>query len=64
LKSHFHASEITENDGFRFDWNDGWIHLRAAMTEPIIRMIVEWRTKEEAEEKALQVRSLLERLVG
>ncbi|MCX6986139.1 MAG: hypothetical protein NT118_15525 [Lentisphaerae bacterium] len=63
LKSHFHASKITENDGFRFDWNDGWIHLRAAMTEPIIRMIVEWRTKEEAEEKALQVRSLIERLV-
>lgn len=63
LKGHFHAPKVTENDGFRFDWNDGWIHLRAAMTEPIIRMIVEWRTKEEAEEKALQVRSILERLV-
>ncbi len=64
LKSQFHGAKMTEHDGFRFDWSDGWIHLRAAMTEPIIRMIVEWRTKEEAEEKALQVRSLLERLVG
>ncbi|HBC89457.1 MAG TPA: hypothetical protein DCZ94_21170 [Lentisphaeria bacterium] len=64
LKSQFPGAKLTEHDGFRFDWHDGWVHLRSAMTEPIIRMIVEWRTKEEAEEKALQVRSLLERLVG
>ena len=64
LKDHFPEAKHSEVDGFRFDWEDGWIHLRAAMTEPIIRMIVEWRTKEEAEEKAMQMRGLLERLVA
>jgi len=64
LKDYFPEAKQTEIDGFRFDWDDGWVHLRAAMTEPIIRMIVEWRTKEEAEEKAMQMRGLLERLVA
>jgi len=64
LKDHFPDAEHSEVDGFRFDWEDGWIHLRAAMTEPIIRMIVEWRTREEAEERAADIRGLIERLVA
>ncbi|MEM4247975.1 MAG: hypothetical protein QXH80_01800, partial [Candidatus Nanoarchaeia archaeon] len=62
LKQFFKDAKVSEEDGFRFDWKDGWIHLRAAMTEPIIRMIVEWKTKEEAEEKAAEIRALLEGL--
>ena len=64
LKDHFPEAEHSEIDGFRFDWEGGWVHLRAAMTEPVIRMITEWRTKEEAEEKAVQMRGLIERLVA
>ena len=64
LKEHFPDAEHSEVDGFRFDWKDGWIHLRAAMTEPIIRMIVEWRSKEDAEERAADIRGLIERLVA
>jgi len=64
LRDHFPEASLSEEDGFRFDWQDGWIHLRAAMTEPIIRMIVEWKTPEEAEERALELRGLLERLVA
>ncbi len=64
LKGHYAGAAINEDDGLRFDWPDGWIHLRAALTEPIIRMIVEWRTKEEAEEKAGEVRVLIERIVS
>jgi len=64
LKDHFPEAEHSEIDGFRFDWKGGWIHLRAATTEPVIRMIVEWKTKEEAEEKAIQMRGLIERLVA
>ena len=64
MRSHFSNAAITEEDGLRFDWKDGWIHLRAAMTEPIIRMIVEWKTKEGAEEKANEVSTLVERLVA
>lgn len=59
----FKDAVCTEEDGIRFDWKDGWLHLRASMTEPIIRMIVEWNTHEGAEDMALQVRSILDRLV-
>lgn len=64
LKDHFPEARHSEIDGFRFDWDDGWVHLRAAMTEPIIRMIVEWKTEEEAEERSVLMRGLLERLVA
>lgn len=64
LKNHFPDARLTEGDGFRFDWPDGWVHLRASATEPIVRMIVEWTTRELAEDRALQVRGLLERLVS
>lgn len=62
IPDYFPDAAVSEEDGFRFDWPDGWVHLRASMTEPIIRMIVEWNTREGAEDRALQVRGLLERL--
>ena len=64
LRDHFPSAEYSETDGFRFNWDDGWVHLRAAMTEPTIRMIVEWKDREKAEEKSEEVRGLLERLVA
>lgn len=63
LRDEFPEAHLSELDGFRFDWPNGWIHLRAAMTEPIIRMIVEWTSADDAEDMALRVRGLLERLV-
>ncbi len=63
LRTHFKGAVLSEEDGLRFDWPDGWIHLRAAMTEPIIRLIVEWKTKDEAEERASELRTIIERLV-
>ncbi len=59
----FKDAVCNEEDGMRFDWKDGWLHLRASMTEPIIRLIVEWNSREGAEDMALQVRSILDRLV-
>ncbi len=29
------------NDGLRLDWPDGWAHVRASNTEPIVRIITE-----------------------
>lgn len=64
LKNQFPDAELSEEDGFRFDWKDGWVHLRASNTEPVIRMIVEWKGTQEAIDRALHVRGLLERLVA
>jgi len=63
LKDSFPDAELEEVDGFRFNWKDGWVHLRVSMTEPIIRMILEFKSKEKAEDMSLQIRGLLERMI-
>ena len=60
----FPDAVFSEEDGLRFDWPEGWVHLRASMTEPIVRMIVEWKTREKAEEYAAKVSSIIERVVA
>ncbi len=32
---------INFTDGIRIDWDDGWLHVRAAATEPMVRVISE-----------------------
>lgn len=32
---------VNDEDGIRFDWNQGWVHVRPSGTEPIIRIIGE-----------------------
>ncbi|MDP4219050.1 MAG: phosphoglucosamine mutase [Bacteroidota bacterium] len=43
------ALKVNEEDGIRFDFEKSWLHVRASNTEPIIRLIAEAPTKEEAE---------------
>lgn len=62
LKNYFPDAQVSDVDGLNFDWDDGWISLRAATTEPVIRMISEWTTPDEASDRAMQMRGLLERL--
>jgi phosphomannomutase len=60
----FPDAEFSDLDGLRFDWADGWVHIRASRTEPSIRMILEWKSRAEAEEKAMNIISIVERVVG
>lgn len=45
----FQGARINTQDGFRFDFPDGWVHLRTSNTEPIVRIIVEAQSREAAE---------------
>jgi phosphomannomutase len=50
LKSHFSEAKANELDGLRLDFPDkSWIHLRPSITEPIIRLFGEAKTKEKVE---------------
>jgi phosphomannomutase len=40
-KEIFAGAELNESDGCRFDFDDGWLHIRSSNTEPVIRVIVE-----------------------
>ena len=40
-KKTFVDAKLNDTDGCRFDFEDGWLHIRASNTEPIMRIIVE-----------------------
>ena len=40
-KKLFANAKLDTTDGCRFDFDDGWLHLRASNTEPVMRLIVE-----------------------
>jgi phosphomannomutase len=63
LRQHCRGAKVSDDDGIRFDWKDGWIHLRNSATEPLIRMIVEWNSPAEAEDRALEMRGIIDRMV-
>ncbi|MEN9360479.1 MAG: Phosphomannomutase/phosphoglucomutase [Verrucomicrobiota bacterium] len=55
------ARRTDSTDGLRLDWDDGWIHLRASETEPVVRLISEWPSQEEARDRAEKLRRLVAR---
>ena len=38
-------AKLNDSDGCRFDFADGWLHLRTSNTEPVMRIIVEAKDK-------------------
>ncbi len=50
LKSRFSDEKLNTIDGFKIDFEKGWVHIRKSNTEPIIRIYAESKNKEMAEE--------------
>ncbi len=48
LEKHFVDARASRQDGLRLDWPDRWVLLRASNTEPIVRIIAEAKSREEA----------------
>jgi len=46
----FADAEINTIDGCRFDFEDGWLHLRTSNTEPVMRVIAEAKEQRLAQE--------------
>jgi phosphomannomutase len=44
----FANAKLDTTDGCRFDFEDGWLHLRSSNTEPVMRLIVEARDESAA----------------
>lgn len=40
-RERFPEAVLNTSDGCRFDFDDGWVHLRTSNTEPVMRVIVE-----------------------
>lgn len=59
VKTTFANERVTDIDGVKIDFPDGWVHLRRSNTEPIIRIYAEASTAARARELAARVKKML-----
>ena len=59
VKNYFKEEQITDIDGVKIDFKNGWVHLRKSNTEPIIRIYSEASTPEEAQKLAETIKKII-----
>jgi phosphomannomutase len=62
LKKAFPDAEADMQDGLRLTWPDRWVHIRPSGTEPIVRVIAEAPSAEDAEKLVRDCRKPVEAL--
>jgi len=62
-KEVFAETKLDTTDGCRFDFDDGWLHLRASNTEPVIRIIVEAKDRPTAQKYIDQITAIRTRVL-
>jgi phosphomannomutase len=63
-KKLFADAKLDTTDGCRFDFDDGWLHLRASNTEPVMRLIVEASDKITANKYIDAVSNIRREVIG
>lgn len=63
-KEVFADSKLDTSDGCRFDFDDGWLHLRASNTEPVMRVIVEAKDRPTAQKYIDAVLNIRREIIG
>lgn len=64
LRASFPTADVDTQDGLRLTWPDRWVHVRPSGTEPIVRVIAEAPTREEAETLVRECRAPVDALSG
>lgn len=59
VKEKYKNEKITDIDGVKIDFKEGWVHLRKSNTEPIIRIYSEAETSEKADKLADSVMKII-----
>jgi phosphomannomutase len=60
----FTKANLNMVDGCRFDFEDGWLHLRTSNTEPIMRIIVEAEEEQKADNYLKAVLHIRDQVLG
>jgi phosphomannomutase len=63
-KEAFAEAKLETTDGCRFDFDDGWLHLRASNTEPVMRIIVEAKDRPTAQKYIDQVTKIRAKILA
>ncbi|MBU0592079.1 phosphoglucosamine mutase, partial [Candidatus Micrarchaeota archaeon] len=53
--------KIRDDDGIRIDEEDGWMLVRASGTEPIVRLTMEYKTKEKLEKRKKEISEIIKK---
>jgi len=64
LRRIFADADADTQDGLRLTWSDRWVHIRPSGTEPIVRVIAEAPSEEQARDLIKQCLAPLEALSG
>ena len=62
MKKRFANEKVTDIDGVKIDFADGWVHLRKSNTEPIIRIYSEAGSEREAVRLADEIRKIVKEI--
>ncbi|MDQ6830361.1 MAG: phosphoglucosamine mutase [Gemmatimonadota bacterium] len=62
LRARFADAEVDTQDGLRLSWKDRWVHVRPSGTEPIVRVIAEAPSNDEARTLVKDCREPLDKL--
>jgi phosphomannomutase len=63
VKKLFRHGELVLIDGIKVERPDGWVHVRASATEPMIRIIAENKSQERAQEDVDRVSAFINQLI-
>lgn len=63
-KEVFSSAQVDTRDGYRFDFSDGWIHLRGSNTEPIMRIIAEGDSEAAVSGYMQQAQEICDQVLG
>lgn len=61
IKELYKNEKVTDVDGIKIDFPDGWVHLRKSNTEQIIRIYSEAATPEKAEDLAASIMEVIKK---
>ena len=64
IKESHKNEQVTDIDGVKVDFPDGWVHLRKSNTEPIIRIYAEAANEERANQLATTMIEEVKHLAG
>jgi len=64
VKKTFADAKLDTTDGCRFDFDDGWLHLRVSNTEPVMRIIVEAKDQRTAQKYIDAVLKIRTKVLG
>jgi phosphomannomutase len=59
LERHWPEARVNREDGLRLDGQDWWLHVRGSNTEPVVRVIAEAQTAEQAQALCDEARGIV-----